>query len=252
MVLFKQAFASGGFVMKSFIRESICSIEFKELCLTDSNQIAALKEQNFNFDIKYNYIFKSHSASVSEIFKLIMGLSESKPEQYLLNSLDVANLSFDEFLKYRMNMGYSFDFGGLLSNRTLRDNILLPLQYHNLDIGQSYESRVDELIDIMDLQAYANERPFHVPGFARKITCFLRAMVHKPQILVLDAPCSALDKVRVKMFWYLMQEEFSKGNFKSCIMQCEEEQFLTNMKFESLFIHEYKIHQEQDLKKVSI
>jgi phospholipid/cholesterol/gamma-HCH transport system ATP-binding protein len=68
----------------------------------------------------------------STFLKLLAVLRLPQSGSFLINGADTTQMSFEEFLPLRMQIGYTFDYGGLFANRTLMDNMMLPLLYHKI------------------------------------------------------------------------------------------------------------------------
>ncbi|MBI4230248.1 MAG: ATP-binding cassette domain-containing protein [Planctomycetes bacterium] len=82
-------------------------------------------------------------------------------------------------------VGYFPQDGGLLSNLTLRDNVLLPLRYHGrLDDGA--RDSVRRLTDRMDLAPHLDRIPADVPIGARRRAALVRALAPRPALLLAD------------------------------------------------------------------
>ncbi len=115
-------------------------------------------------------------------------VSLSTPEQGTVEILDenVNKLSYREVQRLRARLGFVQGYGGLLSNRTIRENIALPVSVHgNLSI-EDEEIRIDRYLDEFALDNVANMFPHNVDGATRWRVCLARAMVLRPRWLVLE------------------------------------------------------------------
>lgn len=98
----------------------------------------------------------------------------------------VAGLPYVEVLRARQRLGWVPDRGGLLSNRSLRDNIALPVVTHARLSAAEEQERVQALVDQFNLQQVAERRPHEVDGAARFRACAARAVALDPQWLVIE------------------------------------------------------------------
>jgi phospholipid/cholesterol/gamma-HCH transport system ATP-binding protein len=57
----------------------------------------------------------AQGAGNSTVMQILAGLQTPSSGRYLINGVPVENMSFEEFLPFRLRMGYGFDTGGLLS-----------------------------------------------------------------------------------------------------------------------------------------
>ena len=105
--------------------------------------------QNVEFDFPMNEILwvkAEEGAGKSSLLQVLAGLQIPQSGKYLINGENVVEMSFEEFLPYRLKIGYSFDYGGLINNRSLFDNLVLPLLYHKIGTPEEAKSRVDKLM----------------------------------------------------------------------------------------------------------
>lgn len=92
------------------------------------------------------------------------------------------------------NMGFIFQQPNLLPWLTVRQNVALPLKVFGYS-GQKWEDNIDHLLKIFELEDYANSFPVEISGGMVQKVGVIRAMVHNPEILLMDEPFGALDEI---------------------------------------------------------
>jgi len=104
------------------------------------------------------------------------------------------------------NIGYVFQDYALFPNMTVRENLRFALRR-----GEP-GSKVDELLDMMELGALAGQKPARLSGGQQQRVALARALVQQPDILLLDEPLSALDPLlRRRLSDHLQQWHRSLG-----------------------------------------
>ncbi len=91
-------------------------------------------------------------------------------------------------------MGFIFQQPNMYPWLTVRENITLPLRIFGLT-GWEWEDYADELIERSELTGQRDAYPTEISGGSMQRAGVIRAMVHKPDILLMDEPFGALDEM---------------------------------------------------------
>ncbi len=92
----------------------------------------------------------------------------------------------------RSEFGFVFQFGELVPELTIAENVALPLRL-NGDRGKPVRRRVDELLEELGVAALAGKRPAEVSGGEAQRAAVARALVHRPRVVFADEPTGSLD-----------------------------------------------------------
>jgi phospholipid/cholesterol/gamma-HCH transport system ATP-binding protein len=157
--------------------------------------VDVLRQCDFDFPLNCNsrFVFSSDREkfyffhSLSQIDGFING-------QYMINDENALQMSFEEFLKYRLKIGFAFSTRGLLQNRTLKQNLLLPLEFHNVFSIAEREQWLDHCMGYFDIRDDLDKRPSDVSPSSQKATLILRAFIHQPELIIMDTPDLMLSK----------------------------------------------------------
>jgi ABC-type transporter Mla maintaining outer membrane lipid asymmetry ATPase subunit MlaF len=133
-------------------------------------------------------------------------------------------------------MGYGFDMGGLLNNKTIFENLMLPLQYHKVTDLEDAAERVNQAIDMFGMTGAKDLRPFAVSGSVRKLACIMRAFLHWPQVVFLDDPLTGLKEDNVNDLIYYVEESFATRGLKQVIFTSESPTLAQKFKAEELLV----------------
>lgn len=105
----------------------------------------------------------------------------------------------------RATVGMAFQNPVLLEWRTILQNVVLPLEIvgSSLTANQRKE-RARHLLALVGLDGFEDKRPSELSGGMRQRASVCRALVHKPEVLILDEPFGALDAFTREDLWQVM------------------------------------------------
>lgn len=91
-------------------------------------------------------------------------------------------------------MGMVFQFGHLVPELSLVENVALPLMVTGTKRSDA-EARALDLLERLDVGGLANRRPAEVSGGQMQRAAIARSLVHRPSVVFADEPTGALDSV---------------------------------------------------------
>jgi lipooligosaccharide transport system ATP-binding protein len=91
---------------------------------------------------------------------------------------------------------------------TVRENLEVHALYHGL---RGVDSRLDELLEFALLSARADSRPQELSGGMKRRLLIARALVGRPQLVVLDEPTTGLDPQARRAVWELLRRLRDEG-----------------------------------------
>jgi ABC-type transporter Mla maintaining outer membrane lipid asymmetry ATPase subunit MlaF len=177
----------------------------------------------------------------STIMQLLAGLQSPTLGRYLINGLPVEKMSFEEFLPFRLRMGYGFGMGGLISNRSLFENLMLPLNYHKICPPQEAESRVFALMERFQLIKFKDLRIAYVSASLRKLTVLIRAIIMHPEILFLDDPNIRISPEAQQMYAELLRELINNGTLHTIFMASFDESFFSYFDYSNIYLDDRQL-----------
>lgn len=105
----------------------------------------------------------------------------------------------------RASVGMAFQNPVLLEWRTILKNVMLPLEIVARNMSKrDQEARARYLLDLVGLNGFEDKRPSELSGGMRQRASLCRALVHKPDVLILDEPFGALDAFTREDLWQTM------------------------------------------------
>lgn len=105
----------------------------------------------------------------------------------------------------RRRVGYMSQAFSLYAELSVRQNLVLHARLFHLP-ADGIPARVGEMLRRFDLEKVADELPNDLPLGIRQRLSLAVAVIHKPEILILDEPTSGVDPVARDGFWELMVE----------------------------------------------
>jgi phospholipid/cholesterol/gamma-HCH transport system ATP-binding protein len=159
----------------------------------DENVI--LDQISFTLKTGHTKIFLGASgAGKSTILRLILGLLKPDAGYIFVNGERVDNMSEDDLMRVRADLGMVFQEGALFDSLTVRENV----GYKLVEQGVRFEEtnrRVEEVLGFMRLGDFIDRKPSELSGGQRRRVAIARAMAAKPRILLYDEPTTGLDPI---------------------------------------------------------
>lgn len=131
----------------------------------------------------------------STLLRLIMGLEQLQGGTIKIFNKDVSLLNNSEFNKIKSKIGMVFQNSALLSTKTVEDNLRLPLVYHNLASGADLEKRINNTLEMLLIKEYRHNFPSELSLGLQKRTAMARAIITRPQLILMDEPTTGLDTI---------------------------------------------------------
>jgi cell division transport system ATP-binding protein len=131
-------------------------------------------------------------AGKSTLLKLLMLMELPSSGQIIVNGQNLAKVSRAALPYYRRNIGLVFQDHQLLFDRSVYDNVALPLRIAGLD-SRDIARRVRAALDKVGLLNKENQNPVALSTGEQQRVGIARAVVNKPPLLLADEPTGNLD-----------------------------------------------------------
>lgn len=177
------------------------AIEAKDLTMRFGDFVAV---DHVSFRIRRGEIFGflgSNGCGKSTTMKMLTGLLPASEGQAWLFGKQVDTRDIDT----RRRVGYMSQAFSLYGELTVEQNLILHARLFQVAEAE-IAARVDEMVKRFDLQEVRGSLPESLPLGIRQRLSLAVAMVHKPELLILDEPTSGVDPVARDNFWRLMIE----------------------------------------------
>jgi cell division transport system ATP-binding protein len=168
-------------------------IRFSEVYKRYPNQHEALSGLSFELAKGEMAFLTGHSgAGKSTLLKLIALIERCSHGQVIVNNQNLTRLPKWKIPYYRRKIGIVFQDHNLLHDRTVFDNVALPMIIageHHREIGR----RVRAALDKVGLLGKERSLPISLSGGEQQRVGIARAVVNRPSILLADEPTGNLD-----------------------------------------------------------
>ena len=153
----------------------------------------ALKGVSFTLEQGEFAFLAGHSgAGKSTLLKLIPAIELPSTGTVLVNGQNVGALKKNALPYLRRNLGLVFQDQKLLHDRSVFDNVMLPLAFGELG-GREAAGRARAALDKVGLLAREKANPVQLSGGEQQRLAIARAVVNRPLVLIADEPTANLD-----------------------------------------------------------
>ncbi|MBP7580835.1 MULTISPECIES: cell division ATP-binding protein FtsE [Vogesella] len=169
-------------------------IQFEQVSKRYPGGHDALKNLSFTIDSGEMLFLAGHSgAGKSTLLKLISGIERATSGNVLVNDQNLSRLRPSQLPYVRQHIGIVFQDHKILFDRSVFDNVMLPLDIIGFD-RRDAARRVRAALDKVGLLGKEKVMPVRLSGGEQQRLCIARAVVHRPSILLADEPSANLDR----------------------------------------------------------
>ena len=141
----------------------------------------------------------------STILRLVTGLQPPSEGEVFIAGREVGAA--------RVGVGMAFQNPTMLPWLTIRQNVMLPLKVvepfrtsYRREKHKAYRDRAEALLQRVGLAGFGDHRPWQLSGGMLQRANLCRALIHEPQLLMLDEPFGALDQFTREELWSILQQ----------------------------------------------
>ena len=168
-------------------------IKFEKVSKSYSEGRSALSEVSIELvEGEVTFLTGHSGAGKSSFLKLIMRNEFASNGTVSVNGVDLASIKNRDLPYYRRSLGVVFQDHHLLMNRTVFDNVALPLSLIGIS-DRVVIRRVRAALTTVGLEKYSMSRPYELSTGERQRVGIARAVVMRPRILLADEPTGNLD-----------------------------------------------------------
>ncbi len=137
----------------------------------------------------------------SILLKLLSGYENPNYGQVFIQGLDMEKRRSDT----RQLLGYVSYENDLDPWLTLEQNIRFNANLYSVG-SETYKERINKYSSALNLKPYLDQYAFRVSGGIQKKAMLIRALIHDPDILILDEPTGYMDAESIRLTWDLLKD----------------------------------------------
>ena len=152
---------------------------------------------NLNMDIpdgEFAFLIGPTGSGKTTLMRLVYFDLFPDTGQVMVNGFFSNKISKRQIPKARKSIGMVFQDYKLLSDRTLFENISLPLYVLGFNTKE-INSRVEEALDLVGLVGKEDHFSYELSGGEQQRACLARAIIKEPDVILADEPTGNLDPV---------------------------------------------------------
>ncbi len=169
-------------------------LEFKHVTKRYPGGAEALSRVNFSLEKgEMAFITGPSGAGKSTLFRLIAIMERPTQGQIILDEENLSDVPVRKIAYVRRKLGLIFQDYKLLEQRTVFENVALPLIVSGYETDE-IRNRVHASLDLVSLLDKEHRYPLSLSGGEQQRVGIARALVHKPKLIIADEPTGNLDE----------------------------------------------------------
>lgn len=219
-------------------------IQFEQVTKTYPNGQVALEEINLKIeDGDFVFIVGPSGAGKSTLLRLITREINPTSGKIFYNNEDIRKFPGSKLPILRRRIGTVFQDFKLLLNRTVFENVAVPLEVRSFKDSE-IEKHVSSVLEKVGLLEKANDFPVQLSGGEVQRTAIARAIVGAPEILLADEPTGDLDPKTAESVVKIL-EKINKEDKTTIIMSTHNAHIVNHFKKRVVVLKKGKIDKDE-------
>lgn len=223
-------------------------IEFRNVTKKFGNDAPVLDDVSFTLDQgSFVYLVGTTGSGKTTIFRLIIRAMTPTDGEITIGDWDITNLPKKNLPDLRRRVGVIFQDYKLLSDRTVFENVLLPLQIAGYNSAES-QARAEEVLTEVGLAGKFDKFPQQLSGGESQRVAIARALVFDPEIIIADEPTGNLDQETSRQIISLL-ENINESKNATMFVATHNEKIIDESEARVLHVQNGKVEEKRAGKK---
>lgn len=184
---------------------------------------------------EFVYLIGKTGSGKSSLLKVLYGELKINQGSGMIAGFDLTKLKSKQIPFLRRKLGIVFQDFQLLSDRTVRDNLMFVLKATGWNDKQKMEERIQETLAMVGLATKGFKMPHELSGGEQQRVVIARALLNNPEVILADEPSGNLDPDTTKEIMALLHDITKTGtaaimathnyslieNFPGRVIRCE-------------------------------
>ena len=165
--------------------------------------------EDFSFEVNKGEIYAlvgPDGAGKTSIIRTICNLIGSDAGRIHINGFE----SVKDYNKVKLLLGYMPQIFSLYPDLSVEENLTFYAGIYDVT-GQAYREKAEYLYRFSNLKPFANRRAQALSGGMKQKLALSCALMHEPELLLLDEPTTGVDPLSRRQFWEILLELKSQG-----------------------------------------
>ncbi|RPJ05985.1 MAG: ATP-binding cassette domain-containing protein [Spirochaetaceae bacterium] len=187
-------------------------LELKNAVL-NSNEYTVLDDISISIPEGKCTVLTGHSGcGKSTLLKVLAGIIIPDSGELFYEGKNLHMLPEKEILGFKKKSGFAFQNSALWSNKSIRENLSLPLRFHFPELSQKVvQEKVTSSLSFVNLLDSIDLRPAELSIGEQKLVSMMRALITEPAVIFMDDPTVSIDQEMRKKIISLIRDEKQKG-----------------------------------------
>ena len=159
---------------------------------------------NLSFRVKKGELFAFlgvNGAGKSTTISILCGLLKKDSGTVQVNGIEIDKAG----AQTKRMLGVVFQDSVLDKPLTVKENLMSRAALYGIT-GNAFDKRLQELVEILDFNEFLNRPVGKLSGGQRRRIDIARALLHRPEILILDEPTTGLDPQTRQLIWNVIEK----------------------------------------------